>query len=132
MKFKILLEIGCNSTIFMGRLIKKLTHKVRAVMQWYMQADNINTNLTVKTYLTLPVLIAAEMVTWNFHVDDTTKGRYDMILGRDILKTLGLNLKLFDYVIESDYGSFKELTPHMVDLGMYEFKYLNIGNITPE
>ena len=29
-----------------------------------------------------------------FHVDDSARGRYDMILGRDISTKLGLNLKL--------------------------------------
>ena len=102
------------------------------MLKWHTQARDITTKLKDKKYFTLPELCATEIMTWNCHVNDSAKGRYDMILGRDILKTLGLNLKLFYYVIESDYGYFKELTPHMVDLGMYEFKYLNIGNITPE
>ena len=33
------------------------------------------------------------------HVDDSAKGRYDMILGRDLLTELVLNLKLSDNVI---------------------------------
>ena len=40
-----------------------------------------------------------------------------MILGRDIFKVLGLNLELFDHVIEAYDGTFKGSTASMVDLG---------------
>ena len=69
---------------------------------------------------------------WNFHVDDSAKGRYDMILDTDILTDLGLNLKLYDNVIESDDGHFKVSTALMVNIGSYEFEDFNTGNITPE
>ena len=50
-------------------------------------------------------------------MDDSYKGRYDMILGRDLWTELGLNLKLSDYVIESDDETFNGSTTTMVDLG---------------
>ena len=101
-------------------------------MQWNMQAGGITTNLKVKIDFTLPELSATVIMTWNFYVDDSDNSRYDMILGRDLLTALGLNLKSSDHVIEADDGPFKGSTPPMVDMGMYEFKYLNTGNITPE
>ena len=73
-----------------------------------------------------------KIVMWNCHIDDSAKGRYYMILGRDLLTALGLNIKFSYRVIKSDGGTFKGLTAPMVDLGMYEFKGLNTGNITPE
>ena len=71
-------------------------------------------------------------MTWNCHVDDYAKGRYKMILGRDILTELLLNIKLFEHVIEADDGPFNGSTTPMVDLGTYIFKDLNIEKITPE
>ena len=65
-------------------------------------------------------------------MDDFAKGRYDIILGRDMLTALGLNLKFSDNVIETDDGPLKGFTASMIDLCAYEFKYLNTGNITPE
>ena len=76
--------------------------------------------------------MATKIVTWDYHVDDSAKGRYDVILGRYLLTALGLNLKLYDLVIEADDRYFKSSTVLMVDLGKYEFKYLNTGKITPE
>ena len=54
-------------------------------MQYHTQAGNITTNLKVKIDFPLPKLIATKISTWNFHVDDSTKSMYDMILGRDLL-----------------------------------------------
>ena len=36
---------------------------------------------------------------WKYHVDNSTKGRYDMILGRYLLVALVLNLKFYDHII---------------------------------
>ena len=48
--------------------------------------DNLTINMKAKMYSTLPELIAKKIVMWDFHVDDSAKGRYAMILGRDLLK----------------------------------------------
>ena len=55
-----------------------------------------------------------------------------MILGRDLLTELGLNLKLSKHVIKADDGPFMGATAHMVDLGAYVFRDLNTGEINPE
>ena len=65
-------------------------------------------------------------------MNDSAKGGYDMILGRDIITWLGLHIKFYKHVIEGDSGPFKGSTKPMVYLGMYIFKYLNTGKITPK
>ena len=55
-------------------------------MQWQTQAGNITTNFKVKIDFNLPALSATNVVTCKCHVDDSARVRYDMILGRDILK----------------------------------------------
>ena len=54
-------------------------------MQWHTQLGNITINLKFNIDFTLPELSATKTVTRNCHVDDSAKGRYDMVLGRDIL-----------------------------------------------
>ena len=44
---------------------------------------------------------------WKFHVDESTKGRYGMILGQDLLIELVLNLKFAEHVVEANDGPFK-------------------------
>ena len=80
----------------------------------------------------MPALSATNVMTWDCHVDESTKGGYNMILGRDILTELGLNLKFSEHVIEADYGNFNRSKTSMVDLGAYIFKDLNIGKFTPK
>ena len=99
-------------------------------MQRHRQAVSITTNLRVKIDFILPELSAKKVVTWDFCVDESDKGRYDMILGRDIFTSLGLNLKFSDHIIETDDGPFKGYTAPMIDMGKYYFKYLNTEDIT--
>ena len=61
-------------------------------MQCHMQSGIIINNLKLKIDFTLPEHSVTEIVTWNCHVDDSSKGRYDMVLGRDLLTYLGLNI----------------------------------------
>ena len=75
-------------------------------MQWHTQAGKITTNTRIKIDFTLTELSGTKIVTWNFHMDDSNKGRYYSILGRYILTVLGLNLKLSDHVIKLDGGTF--------------------------
>ena len=71
-------------------------------MQWHMQAGSITTNIQVKTYFTFPELRATKIMTWNFHVNDSDKGKYGTILRRYLLTKLILNLKFSNKVIGAD------------------------------
>ena len=85
LKFRILWDSGCSSTIDMRRLVQKLWPETYAVMQWKTQTGNITINHKVDVELILPALIVTNVVTWKCHVDESAKGRYDMILGRNLL-----------------------------------------------
>ena len=102
------------------------------MIQCHTQARSITSNSKVKIEFNLPELSAAKIVTWNCHVDDSAKGRYDMILSRYLRTELGLNLQLSDHSITAYGEPFKGSTESMVDLGTYEFKDLETGKITPE
>ena len=102
-------------------------------MQWNKQAVNITNNLKVKVCFTLPALITTDVVTRKCYVDDSNKGRYDMILERDLWTELVLNLKFSEHVIEADEGPLKGSTTPIVNLGAYIFKDLNtVKNKTKE
>ena len=130
--FQILLDSGYSYMIVMRRLMTKLKTKDDSVIQWHTQSGNITTNTKVKIYFTLPGFTTKKIVTWNKNVNDYAKGRYDMILVRDILTALVPNKKLSEHAIKVYYGTLKGSTAPMVDLVTYEFKGLNIGKITPD
>ena len=94
-----------------GKASKKVTPKEDVAMKLHTQAGSITTNIKLRIDFTWTELSAAEILMWNFHVDDSSKGRYEMILGRDLLTALGLNLKWYDHFIEAYYG-FKKGQRH--------------------
>ena len=53
-------------------------------MQWHMQSGIIITNLKVKVDFTLPEISVMKIMTGNFHVNESAKVTYDMILGRNL------------------------------------------------
>ena len=75
-------------------------------MQQHTQSSGITTNIKVKIDFTLPELSVKQIVMCNFHVYESTQGRYDMMLGKYPLTTLGLYIKVSDNVIEADDGPF--------------------------
>ena len=66
--------------------------------------------------LVLPESDATKSVTWNFHVDDSQKNsRHDIIIGRDLLLELKLDLCLHDYNIRGNGGTYEGCTVSMKD-----------------
>ena len=65
-------------------------------------------------------------------MNESAKGRYNMILGRDIWTELVLNLIFSKHAIESGDGPFNGYTSPMIDLSMLKIKDLNTSKITPE
>ena len=79
-------------------------------MQSHKQGGKITTNIKVEIDFPLPELSAIKIVACNCHVDESDKGKYNIILGRDLLTLLEINLKFYDHVIEADDGNFKGST----------------------
>ena len=117
---------------FNGKAGGKIHPKNNDVMQWHTQAVNITTNIKIKLDFSLPELSVTNIVTWYCHVYYSSKDRYDIILGYDILTKLGFNLKFSEHVIKADNGPFKGDTTPTVYLGTHIFNILNTRKITPE
>ena len=66
---------------------------------WETQAGKFTTSKKADIDFFLPEFSATKIVTWKSHVDESTNGKYDMILGRDLLTALGLDLNFSDNVI---------------------------------
>ena len=60
-------------------------------MQWHTQAGNITTNIKVDVDFTLTEISATNVMTYKWHVDDSYKGGYNIILGMDLLTEEGLD-----------------------------------------
>ena len=76
-----------------GKLTSKLKRRIDAIMQQKNQDKCFTEIQKVKVNLCLPEYIAKKIVLWEFHVNNSTEIRYDIISGRYILTVLGFNLK---------------------------------------
>ena len=74
---------------------------------WETQSRKFATMKKLNLELCLPEFIATKIVTWKYHVEKFINGRYNMILGRDLLAVLGLDLKFSDRVIFDSEGPYE-------------------------
>ena len=81
----------------------------------------------LKLEFSLSVLSVTKILTWKCHVDESTTGRYGMIIGRDLLTKLGIHLKFSTNAIECDKGPYQGCKTTMVKLYAYDFKPTNIN-----
>ena len=89
---KILLDSGTSASLIKGQLVEKLTVSSDQTTRWSMAAGPLNTTKRCDIQFSLPELLPTRLVKWSVHVDATNKLPYDMIMGRDALHELGINL----------------------------------------
>ena len=110
-----LLDSGASSTIVAKNILQgfKFDHAPQSQV-WATPAGDMTTNQMVKTTFTFDELQPNKTVGWNFHVA-TLKG-YDMIIGRDMMSALGIDV-LF---------SQERITWEGFDLPFKEYRIENI------
>ena len=82
---RILLDCGASSSIVLGKNTHKLWKKTTKPVRWITQGGDFQTTYKSKVEIVLPELDATNIITWDFHVDDSQGNhKYGMILGRDI------------------------------------------------
>ena len=86
------------------------------------KAEKFTTSKKVNLAFCLPDFSVTKIVMQKFHVNESNNGRYDMIIGKDLLTALGLDLKFYDSVIIGVEGPYKGCLSPMVDISNYDFK----------
>ena len=108
----------------MNDLTLKINHKNSFTTMWQTQGRNFTTNDMAPVDFYLLVLSATKTVAWKCHLADSIESRYDIILGRDLLNALVLDLKFPKYFTGSGKGSYKDCSAPMVELTDFDFKAL--------
>ena len=65
------------------------------------------------------------------HVDNSTNGRYDIILGIYLLNALGLDLKFSENIVIGIEVTYEGCSALMVDVSNYNFKPLTEKIVKP-
>ena len=86
----------------------------------------------MKVYFCLPKFGTKKIVTWKYQVDESTNGRYNMILGRELITALGLDLKFSGDVIIVHNGIYEGCLSSMVGVSNCNLTSLTDKTVKPE
>ena len=115
-RLRILFDSGCGATIINHKLLKKLKQNSDTKTKWKTKAGSFNTSKTCKCTFFLPEFHANREIEWRVHVDESDEpSRYDMILGRDLMETLGIDLCFSQNLIKWDNASTQMRDPRVFD-----------------
>ena len=100
---------------------------------WEIQAGKFTTSKKAKIDFRPPEFSATKILTCKYNIYESTNGRYYMILAKDLLTALGLDLKFSDNVIIGGKGPYEDCSAPMVEVINYgvtyiTYKQLNYNN----
>ena len=96
-----LLDSGGSATLVSKRFAKKLKKVKSKPTVWTTPAGQLHTTEKVKAQFILAELHDNRMIEWEVHVTQDM-GAYDMIIGRDILEDLGIDIQFSTQTVEWD------------------------------
>ena len=99
-----LLDSGGSGTLLAEKYAKKLKRIKGVKASWSTPAGEMLTTQAVKTYFSLPELHDNRVIERTVHVTKTL-GAYDMIIGRDVLQDLKIDLQFSTGSVEWDGAS---------------------------
>ena len=91
---RILLDSGSSGSLVSKKLAKRLELTTTKPSTWATKSGTFQTNKMAMVPFCLFELHPDKQITWEMHVDETEHlaDRYDIIVGRDLMLSLGLNL----------------------------------------
>ena len=96
-RLRVLFDSGCSATLINKRFVKHWKKSKLKTTKWSTKAGSFKTNHRCEIEFTLPAFHEHRKISCNAYVDASPyeSCNYDIIIGRDIMHSLGINL-LFD------------------------------------
>ena len=109
---KALLDSGASESLVSKKYAKKLRIKdaPKKSTVWTTPSGEMTTSQKVKAQFTIPELQDRKLIEWNLHVTKDM-GSYDMILGRDILSFLKIDVRFSNQTVEWEQFSMPFKAP---------------------
>ena len=100
---KALVDSGASeSTLAKDKADKLPVKKTKKERQWSTATGVLTTNTKIATSFSFPELHANKLINQSLHVFDFNIDRYDMIIGRDLIRSLGIDIHWGDMTIHWD------------------------------
>ena len=101
-RIRILFDSGCGATLINHSFVKKLEKTKIKTTKWKTKAGSFKTEHKCKIKFTLPAFDVNKQITWTSYIEvsDPTKNRYDLIVGRDLMQEIGLDLLFSESTIK--------------------------------
>jgi hypothetical protein len=96
-KLRVLFDSGCAAALINKRFVRHWKKTESKSTKWSTKGGSFKTKRKCEIELTLPAFHENRKITCSVYVDEShhESSNYDMIIGRDLLQSLGINL-LFD------------------------------------
>jgi hypothetical protein len=96
-KLRVLFDSGCGATLINKKIVRHWKKTESKSTKWSTKGGSFKTKRKCDIEFTLPAFHENRTITCNAYVDEShhESSNYDMIIGRDLLHSLGINL-LFD------------------------------------
>jgi hypothetical protein len=92
--FRVLFDSGCSATLINKKFVKYWIKTEDKSVKWSTKAGSFNTKRRCDIEFTLPAFHENRNITCSAYVDESHHElcNYDMIIGRDLMHSLGINL----------------------------------------
>jgi len=96
-RLRVLFDSGCSAMLVNKRFMRNWKKTALKSTNWATKAGSFKTRKRCEIEFTLPAFHENRIISCNVYVDESDKdsSHYDMIIGRDLMHSLGINL-LFD------------------------------------
>ena len=103
-RIRILFDSGCAATLVKSTFLTKLKKTKVTNTTWNTKAGSFSTKEKCNCVFSMPEFHTGREIEWKVYVDETpdTLGQYDMIMGRDLLDTLGIDLLFSQKLVQWD------------------------------
>jgi Reverse transcriptase (RNA-dependent DNA polymerase)/RNase H-like domain found in reverse transcriptase len=115
-RLRVLWDTGCSKTLVNAKFLKNLVQTATSASTWSTKAGSFTTTHKCLARFTFPDLDQGKDIEWTVHVDPSSHklSQYDMIIGRDLMEELGIDILFSEGVIRWNNSTIPMRDPAML------------------